>query len=151
MTRLLVAGLLLWLAAGCETNQPPRIVALSVSPTRAAPSESVTIRAEAYDPEAGRIIYKWRADGGTFGENRDSLIVWYAPEIPGNYKVWLTVVDALGARNRRSVTLQVVGAVPGAGRLQLDTTVQEVKRRPRVAPPRRPGGRQTGRTNPTDR
>jgi hypothetical protein len=100
--------------------------------------DSVMFFARVFDPEHGRIRYKWFANGGAFSVSNDSMIIWYAPQIPGRYKILLRVNDAFNARDQKSINIKVL-SITGS-----DTLIKPSKSLKITPPTRRPGGRQKG-------
>jgi hypothetical protein len=133
---------------GCKENEPPKIISLQLLAEDIHPGDSVVLLTSAVDPEKGRLRFQWRTNGGMLSDGNDSTIIWYAPERPGRYKIWVRVNDALGARARKSIKLKVVQPYDVSSDSLGDSKGYKPPKGFRVKPPpRRPGGRQTGSTN----
>lgn len=122
------------LLAACGENQAPKIISLSACPGKSQPGDSVELSVDARDPEKGRLLVRWATNGGELKDGEGPTNRWYSPERPGRYKVWVTVLDQLGAKTDKSITLEVSD---GMGRA--DYEPPKGFRVP--SPVRRPGGR----------
>lgn len=137
---IIIITVAILIISNCAQNQPPQISAIQVIPENIKTQDSVQIKAVALDPEKGRLIYQWSANGGSFGMQYDSIIIWYAPQIAGKYKIRLQVSDVFNARSRKNIFIQVnLKTVPDA----LDSIYEPQKGTKMTRPLRRPGGRQT--------
>ncbi|HYO56603.1 right-handed parallel beta-helix repeat-containing protein [Archangium sp.] len=86
----------------------PFIDALVVSADELAPGGTVSLQAEASDPNPGDVLtFSWQATGGTFGDTHSASATWTAPETEGIQTLTLTVTDSRGAAVSLEFTLSV--------------------------------------------
>jgi outer membrane protein OmpA-like peptidoglycan-associated protein len=88
-------------------NQPPSVKA-RCEPCSVEVGKSATVTAEAQDPDADPLVYKWAAPTGTLQNPADRQTLWTAPQQPGPVPVTVTVDDGKGGTASDTVTIQVV-------------------------------------------
>jgi hypothetical protein len=94
-----------------RANNAPYINTLVAAGDWVIPSSSLEIRCYAEDPERDELTYYWSTSGGNISGS-GSQITWTAPQIPGMYNVTVTVKDAYGGADTRSVTITVAPDSP---------------------------------------
>jgi outer membrane protein OmpA-like peptidoglycan-associated protein len=88
-------------------NQPPSVKA-RCEPCTVEVGKSATVTADAQDPDADPLVYKWAAPTGTLQTPADRQTLWTAPQQPGPVPVTVTVEDGKGGTASDTVTIQVV-------------------------------------------
>ena len=92
-------------------NSVPRFTAIVLSDTSVAPGATVSLRAEATDPDSDDTLsFAWLSDAGSFDDAASSDVNWTAPDTKGEYRLTVRVTDSKGA----SAALSTVIAVDGA-------------------------------------
>ncbi len=118
-----IAGALLLAVAACHPrpavttpstssqNHPPS-VRLRCEPCTIAAGQSISLAAEAADPDADTLSYAWSAPSGTLATPAASRSTWTAPAQDGPVPVAITVTDGKGGIATDAITIQVTK--PGA-------------------------------------
>ncbi len=88
-------------------NRPPTVKA-RCEPCTIPVGESVTVTADANDPDGDTLAYKWSAPTGTFGNAGDRQTSFTCPATPGAVPVTVTVSDGKGGTASDTVTIQCV-------------------------------------------
>ncbi len=90
-------------------NDAPLLDALLASAVEVAPGGSVSLEAQAHDPNPGDALrYQWSAPSGRFEDATQARTRWTAPADKGAVRLSLTVTDSLGAAFTTGVTVTVV-------------------------------------------
>ncbi len=92
-------------------NRPPTVRA-RCEPCTVEAGKSVTVTADAQDPDGDTIIYRWSAPSGTFQNASDRQTLWTAPQQEGPVPATVTVNDGRGGTASDSVTIQVLRPRP---------------------------------------
>lgn len=96
-------------------NRPPVITSITRSSGTVLLNNSITITAQASDPDGDPLTYAWSANGGTIASNPAvNPISWTAPDTAGTYRVTLTVRDGRGGEAVDSIDITVRAPI-GAG------------------------------------
>jgi|GEM_PF-5962845 len=91
-----------------EINSNPKITGITFSSDSVYKSESYEISAEATDPEGQQLTYKWTVSAGLLEGSNASSVKWTAPQNPGNCEIKVEVADPLGAKDIKTVTVNVL-------------------------------------------
>ena len=111
-------ALLAALAAACShlppthtptTNRPPTIRA-RCEPCSVATGKTVTLSADATDPDGDRLGYAWHAPAGILATPATAQTSWTAPMAEGPVPITVRVEDGKGATASDVITIQVVKA-----------------------------------------
>lgn len=104
-------------------NAAPIIDSVIASTARVAPGESISLTANAHDPNAeDTISYTWTAAAGSFSAPSASTTNWTAPSSVGTFPLTLSIRDPHGA----TVTVQiqaVVAANSGVGSAEISAVL----------------------------
>jgi outer membrane protein OmpA-like peptidoglycan-associated protein len=92
-------------------NRPPTVRA-RCEPCTVEAGKSVTVTADAQDPDGDTIIYRWSAPSGTFQSASDRQTLWTAPRQEGPVPATIAVNDGRGGNASDSVTIQVLRPHP---------------------------------------
>ncbi len=89
-------------------NQAPVVASLD-GPRHVSARDSAEYRVEAYDPEGGRLYYKWIATRGRVTADTGRLVQWFSPD--SSDTAWLGVVvkdsqDVASAESLRVVVMR---------------------------------------------
>jgi hypothetical protein len=87
-------------------NTKPLITGMTAQPRKIDLGKETTIYCFAFDPENDRLTYTWSAKSGNLSQS-DSIAVWTAPDLKGDYFIVCHVEDEYNA----SVTDSIVIAV----------------------------------------
>jgi len=68
-------------SSGCQKNNPPEAITITISPTTVESGDSVSVIVSAIDPDEDSLIYTWSATSGSFNTIAGDSIVWIAPEV----------------------------------------------------------------------
>lgn len=68
---------------------------------------TVTITAQASDPEGDALTYSWTKDGGTLSDSNTNSVDWTAPDTEGTYVITVKVDDGFNSQVSQSITLSV--------------------------------------------
>ena len=108
------------------------IYALTTESYLLTPSQSITLKVWAEDPEGNPLEIRWFAEYGRIKRSTQdqTVIIYQAPHTPGLYVVGVTVTDNMGKCAHRAILLEVVAYMlprewgPPKRRVQrcLDTT-----------------------------
>jgi hypothetical protein len=87
--------------SGASPMGAPVIGTTFQSASSVTEGSTVTLQANATDPQGSALTFTWGTSGGTLGTPANtaasSSITWTAPSTTGTWTVTLTVTDALGA------------------------------------------------------
>jgi outer membrane protein OmpA-like peptidoglycan-associated protein len=92
-------------------NRPPTVQA-RCEPCTVEIGRSVTVTADAQDPDGDTLTYRWSAGSGTFQNPTDRQTLWTAPQQEGPVQATVTVNDGKGGTASANVTIQVVRPAP---------------------------------------
>ena len=107
------------LAAACShlppahtaaTNRPPTIRA-RCEPCSVAAGKTVTLSAEAADPDGDPLTFAWHAPAGTLTTPSSAHTSWTSPMAEGPVPVTVSVDDGKGATASDVITIQVVRTI----------------------------------------
>lgn len=87
-------------------NRPP-IVRAQCDPCTVPPGGSVTVRAEASDPDGDPLTYRWTAPTGKLATPAERQTGWTAGTQEGTVPVTVTVEDGKGGKASDTVNIQV--------------------------------------------
>jgi hypothetical protein len=87
--------------------RPPAVRA-RCEPCTVVTGRTVTMTADALDPNGGALTYRWTASTGTFRNGSARQTVWTAPQQSGPVPITVTVADGRGGSASDGVTLQVI-------------------------------------------
>jgi outer membrane protein OmpA-like peptidoglycan-associated protein len=86
-------------------NRPPTVTA-RCEPCTTLVGTSVTVTADANDPDGDTLTYRWTAPTGTFANAGDRQTQFTCPAQPGAVPVTVTVNDGKGGTANATVTIQ---------------------------------------------
>jgi outer membrane protein OmpA-like peptidoglycan-associated protein len=86
-------------------NRPPTVTA-RCEPCTTLVGTSVTVTADATDPDGDTLTYRWTAPTGTFANASDRQTQFTCPAQPGAVPVTVTVNDGKGGTANATVTIQ---------------------------------------------
>lgn len=89
-------------------NQPP-VISLRSSSSVIGYSNSLTLTAEAIDPEGEQLSYTWIASQGVFTNQNSNRATWKAPEQSTELTLGCRVSDRKGASAESTVKINVIG------------------------------------------
>jgi outer membrane protein OmpA-like peptidoglycan-associated protein len=92
-------------------NRPPTVRA-RCEPCTIEVGRSVSVTADAQDPDGDTLAYRWSAPSGMFQNAGDRQTLWTAPQQEGPVPVTITVSDGHGGTASDSTTIQVVRTRP---------------------------------------
>ena len=87
-------------------NTKPVITAMVAQPRKIDLGGETQISCSAYDPENDLLTYAWSAKSGSLATD-DSITVWTAPAVKGNYFIVCRVEDTFGAAATDSIEIAV--------------------------------------------
>jgi outer membrane protein OmpA-like peptidoglycan-associated protein len=90
-----------------QQNRPPTVRA-RCEPCTIEAGRSVTVTADAQDPDGDVLTYRWSAPAGAFQNVADRQTLWTAPQQEGAVPVTVTVSDGHGGTASDNVTIQVL-------------------------------------------
>ena len=90
-------------------NRPPVVRALC-EPCSVQAGQTVTVRADARDPDGHRLKFKWTAAAGSLKKASKQETTWTAPMVEGPVLVTVRVDDRKGAIASDVITIQVTKA-----------------------------------------
>ena len=105
MIRLLVGAVVL--ASTVAANRPPTVRALC-DPCAVPVGKSVTVTADARDPERKKLTYTWNAPAGSLKKASERRTTWTAPLVEGPVPVTVRVADSKGAIASDVIIIQVI-------------------------------------------
>jgi outer membrane protein OmpA-like peptidoglycan-associated protein len=88
-------------------NRPPTVRA-RCEPCTIEAGRSVTVSADAQDPDGDVLTYRWSAPAGAFQNTADRQTLWTAPQQEGPVPVTVVVSDGHGGTASDNVTIQVL-------------------------------------------
>ncbi len=88
-------------------NHPPTVRA-RCEPCTIEAGRSVTVSADAQDPDGDVLTYRWSAPAGAFQNAADRQTLWTAPQQEGAVPVTVVVSDGHGGTASDNVTIQVL-------------------------------------------
>jgi hypothetical protein len=91
----------------CLDNLPPHLINLVPSKTVVSPNETITITANATDPDNDILYYYWSASDGFLGLGFSNSITWTAPSTPGTYKIKVVVNDHKGGWDSEELSIEL--------------------------------------------
>ena len=94
-------------AAAPPQNRPPTVKA-RCEPCTIEVGKSISVSADAQDPDGDTLRYRWGSPTGSFGNANDRQTRWTAPAQPGAVPVTVTVDDGKGGTATDTVTVQVI-------------------------------------------
>lgn len=84
------------LSSGCgRANSAPVINSLEAGNGCIMPSSDTAVKCIASDSDGDSLTYSWSVSGGTLSGTGEA-VTWWAPDVPGNYTVNVTVSDGKG-------------------------------------------------------
>ncbi len=92
-------------------NRPPTVTA-RCEPCTIEVGRTVTVTAEAQDPDGDALTYRWTGPAGTFTNPTDRQTIWTAPQQEGPVQLTIAVNDGKGGTANATVTIQVVRPAP---------------------------------------
>jgi outer membrane protein OmpA-like peptidoglycan-associated protein len=92
-------------------NRPPTVTA-RCEPCTIEVGRTVTVTADAQDPDGDTLSYKWSGPAGTFTNPTDRQTIWTAPQQEGPVQLTVTVSDGKGGTASANVTIQVIRPKP---------------------------------------
>jgi hypothetical protein len=98
------------LFSGCAKNKPPEITAVMAFPDQVSVGDSVDLHGRAFDPEHGRLTYKWICKDGQMSVKDDSSASWTTPNKPGTYQVTFSATDPKGLKAEKTLDIKVLAA-----------------------------------------
>lgn len=102
-------------------NAAPVLDAVTVSSAHVAPGDTVTLVAQAHDPDTtDTLTYAWSGDGGTFATSSAASTTWTS-SVEGDFSVRLSVTDPKGATASASVAIHV-HPESGTGRVAIEAS-----------------------------
>ncbi len=111
LDRMLINGVVVDYRSGQPVgNYPPRIKSLDATKSLLVFNETVDVYCTAVDRDAGSLTYEWTANAGSL-QGSGSKVSWTAPSEAGAYTIRCRVLDAAGAADTSSVSLQVVAFI----------------------------------------
>ncbi|GAB4171587.1 MAG: hypothetical protein Kow00108_06050 [Calditrichia bacterium] len=87
-------------------NQAPVFQTFQYSSANVIIGNTLQIKALFSDPNGQDVSTRWFSSGGTILEQSKDSIVWQAPTVPGEYKVWLEISDSLLTTVSDTLTLR---------------------------------------------
>ena len=100
-------------SAATSANRPPS-VRVRCQPCSIAAGGTVTISADATDPDHDRLSYAWSAPSGAIAAAGAQQTSWTAPPQDGPVPVAITVTDGKGGLASDAITIQVTKIGPPA-------------------------------------
>ncbi len=88
-------------------NHPPTVRA-RCEPCTVEAGRSVTVTADAQDPDGDVLTYRWSAPAGSFQNAANRQTLWTAPQQEGAVPITVTVSDGHGGTASDNVTIQVL-------------------------------------------
>ncbi len=88
-------------------NRAPTITALMPDSAFVILGNLMTFAVAAHDSDGNALNYDWQATRGRIVEDRDSVVVWQAPEQPGRDTLFVTVTDDWQSSARDTATIVV--------------------------------------------
>jgi outer membrane protein OmpA-like peptidoglycan-associated protein len=88
-------------------NRPPTVRA-RCEPCTVEAGRTVTVTADAQDPDGDVLSYRWAAPAGAFQNVADRQTLWTAPQQEGPVPVTVTVSDGHGGTASDNLTVQVL-------------------------------------------
>ncbi len=98
-------------AAAAPANRPPTVTA-RCEPCTIEVGRTVTVTADAQDPDGDALTYRWTGPSGTFTNPTDRQTIWTAPQTEGPVQLTVAVADGKGGTANATVTIQVVRPKP---------------------------------------
>jgi outer membrane protein OmpA-like peptidoglycan-associated protein len=92
-------------------NRPPSVRA-RCEPCTVEVGRSVTVTADAQDPDGDTLTYRWSAPAGAFQSAANRQTQWTAPQQEGPVPITVTVSDGHGGTASDNVTVQVLRTQP---------------------------------------
>ncbi|MBN1352940.1 hypothetical protein JXJ21_26355 [candidate division KSB1 bacterium] len=135
----------LLITLGCSVvdkivNKPPIINGVYALRTQINAKDTTTVWVAAEDPDGDKLSYTWSSENsGHFTSETGVAVVWNAPELSGNYNIFVRVRDEDGGEDKKYVTITVVGdetpvvqithpqdrdVIPGRGVLSIEALAQ---------------------------
>jgi hypothetical protein len=93
--------------ACADTNNPPLITDLFISPGTKFIGSKCDVIVTATDPDGDNLSYKWNSNGGIFDDVNISDTEWTAPNTPGTYKITITIEDGRGGADTKTKSVTV--------------------------------------------
>ena len=94
-----------------RVNHPPTITSLIADADWVTPSSRCRVKCDAEDSDGDELSYEWSASGGEIS-GTGAVVNWTAPEAAGKHDIAVTVTDAYGAGDTRSLTVNVAPYSP---------------------------------------
>ncbi len=94
------------LHAVAEINLAPQLLEIQKSALYVAPNGSITVTANATDPNGDPLTYTWATNGGGL-VGSGSTLTWNAPAAPGIFQINVTVSDNHGLSAQASTNILV--------------------------------------------
>jgi len=94
-------------------NSPPELLSVTPSNDTVVAGGTLTISADAVDPDGDDMTYHWEAGDGTMdiSSGNGSVALWTAPQTPGSIRLSLRVSDGMEWSIERSITVRVTSSV----------------------------------------
>ena len=93
---------------GCApANEPPVISSLTASEEQITPAGICQVECIASDPDEDELSYTWSASGGDI-DGEGSVVIWIAPDEPGDYTITVDVTDGRDGEATAQLTISVV-------------------------------------------